>query len=115
MKNWWVGCSGFSYKGWKGKFYPEGLAQRKWFEFYCERFNTVELNVTFYRFPELKNLKGWYERSPRDFKFTIKAPRIITHFKKFANAQDEIVRFYDVAGEGMADKLGSILFQLPPS
>jgi hypothetical protein len=54
MKTWWVGCSGFYYKHWKEKFYPKGLPQRKWFEFYCEHFNTVELNVTFYRYPKYR-------------------------------------------------------------
>lgn len=55
---WHTGCSGFHYEGWKGKFYPEGLAQRKWFEFYCEHFSTLELNVTFYRFPQLSFLQS---------------------------------------------------------
>ena len=74
MKKWWIGCSGFHYSGWKGAFYPQGLPQRKWFEYYCQYFNTVELNVTFYRFPKVSDLKGWYDRSPEDFRFTCKAP-----------------------------------------
>jgi uncharacterized protein YecE (DUF72 family) len=115
MKKWWIGCSGFYYKGWKEKFYPKGLPQRKWFEFYCESFNTVELNVTFYRFPKLQDLQGWYKRSPEDFLFTVKAPRLITHYKKFNNVNRELSDFYQTIDKGLHDKLGSILFQLPPS
>jgi uncharacterized protein YecE (DUF72 family) len=110
----WTGCSGFSYPEWRGMFYPEKLASRKWFEYYCERFNTVELNTTFYRFPQVAHLKGWYDRSPRDFRFAVKAPRIITHYRRFKNASDEMQRFYDAIHEGLSDKLGSVLFQLHP-
>ncbi|HYG20945.1 MAG TPA: DUF72 domain-containing protein [Ohtaekwangia sp.] len=114
MKKWWIGCSGFHYKGWRDKFYPPGLPQRQWFEFYCASFNTVEINASFYRFPRLKDLKAWYDRSPADFRFTIKAPRLITHFKKFHNAGREARDFYAVVGEALEDKLGSVLFQLHP-
>jgi uncharacterized protein YecE (DUF72 family) len=115
MKNWWIGCSGFYYKGWKEKFYPKGLPQRKWFEFYCESFNTVELNVTFYRFPKLEDLKGWHQRSPENFKFTVKAPRLITHYKKFNNVKRELDDFYNTVSKGLREKLGCVLFQLHPA
>lgn len=114
MKNWWIGCSGFYYKGWKDKFYPPGMPQRKWFEFYCEHFNTVELNVTFYRFPKLEDLKGWFKRSPDDFKFTVKANRLITHYKKFSNVKRETNDFYNTVSKGLGEKLGTVLFQLHP-
>lgn len=114
MKKWWIGCSGFFYKGWKEKFYPKGLPQRRWFEYYCEFFNTVELNVTFYRLPKPEVLKGWYTRSPVDFRFTVKAPRLITHFKKFNNVAQETRAFYDLVTVGLEDKLGPVLFQLHP-
>jgi uncharacterized protein YecE (DUF72 family) len=114
MKRWWIGCSGFYYKNWRGSFYPPELAQRKWFEFYCETFNTVELNVTFYRFPKIESLRSWYSRSPQQFRFTVKAPRLITHYKRFNNVTREIREFYDVVSQGLADKLGTILFQLHP-
>lgn len=110
----WTGCSGFSYPDWKGLFYPEKLASRKWFEYYCEKFNTVELNNTFYRFPQPAHLKGWYDRSPEQFRFAVKAPRIITHYKRFKNVDDDLQRFYDTVYSGLSDKLGSILFQLHP-
>ncbi|HEY0743972.1 MAG TPA: DUF72 domain-containing protein [Chryseosolibacter sp.] len=114
MKKWWIGCSGFYYKGWKERFYPAGLPQRKWFEYYCQFFNTVELNVTFYRFPKLSDLNGWYERSPDDFRFTCKAPRGITHYQRFNNSKDYANRFYDTIREGLRSKLGTVLFQLHP-
>jgi uncharacterized protein YecE (DUF72 family) len=114
IKNWWIGCSGFYYKEWREKFYPQGLPQRKWFEFYCESFNTVELNVTFYRFPKLEDLQGWYKRSPGDFRFTVKAPRLITHYKRFKNALRETQDFYNTISKGLQDKVGTVLFQLHP-
>jgi uncharacterized protein YecE (DUF72 family) len=114
MKKWWIGCSGFYYKTWKDRFYPPKLPQRKWFEYYCEFFNTVELNVTFYRFPKIEMLKGWYARSPEDFRFTAKAPRLITHFKRFHDARREAKDFYKLLRDGLQAKLGTVLFQLHP-
>ena len=114
MKKWWIGCSGFYYKGWKDRFYPKGLPQRKWFEYYCQFFNTVELNVTFYRFPTPADLQGWYERSPEDFKFTVKAPRLITHYKRFNDSKRLVGDFYRSVSKGLREKLGTVLFQLHP-
>lgn len=114
MKKWWIGCSGFYYKGWKLKFYPDKLPQRKWFEFYCQFYNTVELNVTFYRFPKLEALEGWYNRSPTDFRFTVKAPRLITHYRRFREAHADARAFYDIVQKGLKEKLGPVLFQLHP-
>src|ERR1044072_6786414 len=94
MAKWWIGCSGFHYKHWVGKFYPGDLPQRKWFEFYCEHFDTLELNVTFYRFPQLSSLQSWYKRSPAKFQFAVKAPRAITHYKKFNDIERLISDFY---------------------
>jgi uncharacterized protein YecE (DUF72 family) len=109
----YIGCSGFSYKEWKGEFYPEKLPQRKWFEFYCSRFNTLELNVTFYRFPRAALLNAWFDRSPDDFLFAVKAPRLITHFKKFNETEGLLRDFYGAIAEGLENKLGPVLFQLP--
>ena len=114
MVKWWIGCSGFHYKHWKEIFYPHGMAQTKWFVYYCEHFKTLELNVTFYRFPQLAFLESWYKRSPEDFSFSVKAPRGITHYKQFHNAGELITQFYNVVQEGLKEKLGCILFQLPP-
>ena len=111
---WWIGCSGFYYKPWRDKFYPPKLPQRKWFEYYCEYFNTVELNVTFYRYPKIEALQGWHARSPSDFRFTVKAPRLITHYKRFNNARREAADFYHLVSKGLQEKLGTVLFQLHP-
>lgn len=112
---WYIGCSGFHYKHWKGTFYPEGLAQAKWFDYYCKHFSTLELNVTFYRFPQLSFLQTWYNKSPVDFRFAVKAPRAITHYKKFKDCTDLINSFYDTISNGLQEKLGPVLFQLPPN
>lgn len=110
---WKIGCSGYHYADWKGKFYPEDLPSRKWFEFYGAHFNTLELNVTYYRLPKNETLQNWYNRSPKDFLFTVKAPRHITHFKKFKDAQRMIHDFMLAIAEGLKEKLGCILFQFP--
>jgi uncharacterized protein YecE (DUF72 family) len=112
--NWHIGCSGFHYKEWKEAFYPPKLAASKWFEYYCRHFNTLELNVTFYRFPQLKTLQGWHARSPDGFLFAVKAPRLITHYKKFSDTAGLLNDFYGTIGEGLREKLGFVLFQLPP-
>jgi uncharacterized protein YecE (DUF72 family) len=115
MINWHIGCSGFHYKDWKGPFYPTDLPQRKWFDFYCEHFKTLELNVTFYRFPQLSFLQNWHQKSPADFRFAVKAPRAITHYKKFNDTGNLIISFYDTINNGLQEKLGPVLFQMPPS
>ena len=114
MAKWSIGCSGFHYKHWKLRFYPDKLPQRKWFEFYCEHFQTLELNVTFYRFPKLSFLQSWYERSSAKFQFAVKAPKAITHYKKFNDTDRLISDFYSTIEEGLKDKLGCVLFQMPP-
>jgi uncharacterized protein YecE (DUF72 family) len=112
---WHIGCSGFSYKEWKEEFYPKGLAQTKWFHYYTQHFDTLELNVTFYRFPTVNSLKGWYEKAPEGFSFSAKVPRSITHFKKFADTERMIGDFYNLLREGLKEKLACVLFQLPPT
>jgi len=114
IMQWYIGCSGFHYNDWKGKFYPEGLPQKKWFDFYCEHFDTLELNVTFYRFPQLSFLQNWYQKSPPGFRFSVKAPRAITHYKKFNDTGDLVTSFYDTINNGLKEKLGPVLFQMPP-
>lgn len=111
---WHIGCSGFYYNHWKGLFYPEDLPKSKWFNFYTERFNTLELNVTFYRFPRLSTFESWYSKSPEKFSFAVKAPRIITHYKQFHDTKEIMQGYYATIAEGLKDKLGAVLFQLPP-
>jgi uncharacterized protein YecE (DUF72 family) len=109
----WIGCSGFHYKEWKEVFYPKGLPQRKWFNYYSQQFNTLELNTTFYRFPRLRLLQNWYNMSPEIYRFSVKAPRLITHFKQFTDSKRMLGDFYGTSREGLGNKLGCILFQLP--
>ena len=111
---WEIGCSGFHYKEWKGIFYPETLPQKDWFKFYAGKFNAIELNVTFYRFPVLSSLEDWYKVSPDNFSFTVKVPRLITHYKKFSDCARLIDDFYTLITKGLRKKLGPVLFQLPP-
>ncbi|MCB2409790.1 DUF72 domain-containing protein [Hymenobacter lucidus] len=114
MNFWYIGCSGFHYRHWRGAFYPEKLPQRRWFEFYSQHFNTLELNVTFYRFPQLSFVENWYAISPADFCFSVKAPRLITHYKQFNDCAPLLADFYGTLREGLREKLGPVLFQLPP-
>jgi len=109
----YIGCSGFHNKDWKKVFYPEDLPQSKWFEYYCSHFNVLELNTTFYRFPRVEFLYKWYKKSPADFKFSVKAPRLITHYKQFNDTENLLQDFYSTIREGLKEKLGVILFQLP--
>ena len=109
----YIGCSGFYNKDWKEVFYPQGLPQSKWVEFYCTQFNTLELNTTFYRFPTAEMLQKWYDNSPPDFKFSVKAPRLITHYKQFKDVSRLLSDFYNSVREGLREKLGPVLFQFP--
>jgi uncharacterized protein YecE (DUF72 family) len=111
---WCIGCSGFYYRHWKGLFYPDDMPQRLWFDYYCQHFSTVELNGTFYNFPKLEPLKRWYRDSPMEFTFAVKAHRIITHYKQFNQTYDKVNQLYEVLSSGLQEKLGTVLFQLPP-
>ena len=113
MVQWKIGCAGYHYAEWKGIFYPEGLPKNKWFDYYCEHFNAIELNTTFYRFPKAEFLRNLYNRSPQEFTFSVKAPRLITHFKKFKDAQRYLLDFYNAVRDGLAEKAGCVLFQFP--
>ena len=111
--NLWVGTSGFAYKEWKGIFYPEDLPDKEMLAHYAGRLPAVEINNTFYRMPTEKLLLGWAAQVPERFRFSIKASRRITHQKKLADAAEEteyLLRTVSV----LADRMGPILFQLPP-
>jgi len=110
-----IGCSSFYNTYWKEIFYPADMPRKEWFDYYCQHFNTYELNATFYRFPTLKSLQAWHDKTPDGFLFAVKAPKIITHLKKFADCRQEISDFYEIVQQGFKEKLGCILFQLPPS
>ena len=109
-----VGTSGYNYQHWKGVFYPKEIKQNKWLEFYSQHFNTVELNVTFYRLPQKKAFQSWYERAPRDFAFVIKGSRYITHIKRLNACAAPLNLFFKNAAP-LKEKLFCVLWQLPPS
>ena len=109
-----AGTSGFSYKGWKGPFYPEDLPQKKWLGYYASQLPAVELNNTFYRMPKESVVTGWAEQVPDGFRFSLKASRRITHFKRLKDAGDETEYFLRVSG-ALGERLGALLFQLPPN
>jgi uncharacterized protein YecE (DUF72 family) len=110
----YIGTSGWSYDHWVERFYPDELKKNEWFPFYAQFFNTVELNMSFYRYPFKNMLKGWKNKMPENFKMTFKANRQITHRKKFHEVADATEKFYNMT-ETMGDNTGCILFQTPPS
>ncbi|RLB81403.1 MAG: DUF72 domain-containing protein, partial [Deltaproteobacteria bacterium] len=89
-----IGTSGWNYKHWKEIFYPANVAQRKWLEFYCTRFDTVELNATFYRLPKVETFQSWKKRTPQGFLWAVKANKFITHTKRLKDCEEHIERFY---------------------
>ncbi len=109
-----TGCSSYYNRKWTGIFYPDDLPAKTWFAYYCAHFSAYELNATFYKFPTAKSLHGWYEKSPDKFIFSIKAPKLITHIRQFDDCERELSEFYTACRDGMKDKLGYVLFQLPP-
>ncbi|MFZ0932222.1 MAG: DUF72 domain-containing protein [Syntrophobacteraceae bacterium] len=112
--NLYVGTSGYSYKEWKGNFYPSDLPGKLMLNYYADRFRTVEINNTFYRMPGVSVLETWAADVPADFRFVLKAPRQITHIKRLKDAGDSVSYLLEVA-ETLKERLGPLLFQLPPN
>jgi uncharacterized protein YecE (DUF72 family) len=110
----YVGTSGYSYKEWKGIFYPKDLPVQQMLRFYGERFRTVEINSTFYGMPKASVLAGWADAVPADFKFVLKAPKLITHLQGLKDAGDLVSHLLEVAG-ALTEHRGPLLFQLPPT
>jgi len=110
----WTGTSGYNYPEWKGSFYPADLPAAKMLPYYAARFPTVEINYTFYRMPTEKLVTGWAAQTPAPYKLTLKAPRRITHDSRLRGCGDLVRGFCGVAGS-LGDKLGALLFQLPPN
>jgi len=110
----WVGTSGYNYPEWKGSFYPPTLAASKMLAYYAGHFPTVEINYTFYRMPNEKILAGWAQTVPENFRFTLKAPRRITHDLRLQRCESLLRGFCEVAAT-LGPKLGVLLFQLPPT
>jgi uncharacterized protein YecE (DUF72 family) len=108
-----VGTSGYSYKEWKGPFYPTDIPAGQFLRYYAERFGTVEINNTFYRMPTPALLEGWANEVPERFTFALKAPQRITHIAKLNNVADPLAVFLRAA-RVLGNRLGPLLFQLPP-
>ncbi|MBI3467154.1 MAG: DUF72 domain-containing protein [Planctomycetes bacterium] len=109
-----VGTSGYSYKEWKGSFYPEKLPQKDMLSYYAQRFSTVEINNTFYRMPKASMLESWAAQVPEEFRFVIKAPQRITHIKRLKDAEQD-TDYLLGAISVLKGRLGPVLFQLPPN
>jgi len=109
-----VGTSGYNYPEWKGSFYPADLPAKKMLPYYANRFRTVEINYTFYRMPTAKAVDGWLAATPDTFRFTLKAPKRITHDKRLKDVGDLVSGFCDLAGR-LGPRLATLLFQLPPN
>jgi uncharacterized protein YecE (DUF72 family) len=109
-----AGTSGYSYAPWKGAFYPEKLPAAKMLGYYATRLPTVEINNTFYRMPRPEAMAAWGEEVPAGFRFAVKAPRRITHERRLAGAEEAVESLFS-ATAAMEQKLGPILFQLPPN
>ena len=109
-----VGTCGWSYRDWRGPFYPPDVPQRAWLDFYAERYATVELDNAFYRLPSYDVFKGWHDRLPEDVVVAVKASRFLTHIKRLREPEEPVTRLMDHAA-GLGDRLGPVLLQLPPT
>jgi uncharacterized protein YecE (DUF72 family) len=109
-----VGTSGWQYRDWRGRFYPDKVPQRLWLETYAETFTTLESNNAFYRLPPRETFANWRERTPDGFVMAVKASRFLTHIKRLADPEEPVERLMSAA-EGLREKLGPILLQLPPT
>ncbi|HJR85715.1 MAG TPA: DUF72 domain-containing protein [Nitrososphaeraceae archaeon] len=110
----YIGCSGWSYSSWEGPFYPSNIDNKLMLTYYSKIFDYVEIDSTFYNIPSQSMVKNWNKRTPNNFRFTVKFPKIITHEKKFRNVEKELSQFYENM-EPLKDKILALLIQLPPS
>ncbi len=116
MAKLYVGTSGYYYDHWIGRFYPKHLKRDEWLEFYAARFQTAELNTTFYHLPKAKTVEGWLRRTPATFIYAVKVHRSVTHLRKLHNAENELFRFLHIIKPLKTEnRLGVVLHQTPPS
>src|ERR1700736_689522 len=108
-----IGASGFSYREWLGVFYPAKTPQSRMLTYYAERLPTVEINYTFRAMPKRSMLEGWAAKAPSEFRFALKAPQRITHFARLRGAGESLDYFIATAA-ALGERLGPVLFQLPP-
>ncbi len=109
----WIGTSGWQYRDWRGRFYPQRLPQPRWLEWYADAFATVESNNAFYRLPERHTFEAWAERTPPDFAMAVKVSRYLTHIRRLREPEEAVDRFLERV-VGLGPKLGPVLLQLPP-
>ena len=107
-----IGCSGWNYASWKGRFYPSGLRTADWLQYYVSQFDTVEVNNTFYRLPAPDTFAGWRAATPPGFTMAVKASRYLTHLKRLRDPEEPLQRFFDHAS-CLGPRLGPVLYQLP--
>ena len=112
--NYFIGTSGWHYDHWRSRFYPQPLAKSKWLQFYAGHFTTVELNNSFYRLPSEAAWTNWRNSSTPGFSFAVKVSRFITHIKRLRNTEEAVATFLSGARR-LAEKLGPLLYQLPPN
>ena len=111
-----IGCSGWNYATWRGSFYPKGLPASRWLEHYASVFDTVEVNTTFYRLARREAVERWVRQTPEGFCFAVKASRYLTHMKRLTDLDRGVQRLYEPLGPlAGADRLGPVLWQLPPN
>lgn len=114
MKEVFIGTSGWTYDGWRGPFYPKDLAKRNWLSFYATQFPTTEINGSFYRTPSLEAVRNWRDQTPKDFVFSWKASKYITHWKRLSEKSDNSIALMETRLKAIAPKIAVVLFQLPP-
>lgn len=108
-----IGCSGWIYQHWRSAFYPEKLPVKRWFEFYAEQFDTVEINNSFYRLPKAETFEAWRKQVPPGFRYAVKANRFLTQAKKLKDCEEPLARMMAPVRE-LGEALGPVLYQLPP-
>src|SRR6266850_3452144 len=110
-----VGISGWRYKGWRGKFYPEKLRQKDELRYAAEKFPTIEINGTFYSLQRAESFRQWREETPDDFVFSVKGPRFITHLRRLREPEVPLANFFASGVLELGKKLEPFLWQLPPN
>ena len=115
MGKYYIGISGFRYPGWKKTFYPKKLTPKDELSYASRKLKTIELNGTFYALQRPSSFERWYQETPKGFVFAVKAPRYITHILRLKNAETAIANFFASGVLRLEEKLGPILWQLPPN
>src|SRR5256714_3734319 len=114
MSGLWIGTSGWTYDGWRGPFYPEDVPKKEWLRWYAQRFATTEINGSFYRTPSLEAVSTWRDQTPKQFLFSWKASKFITHWKRLTEKCENSIALMETRLEVLSPKVGAVLFQLPP-